>query len=101
MRAHHDFLRPKNIPCSARARKHLRAPRAREGARAPQQPGFTLIELLVVIAIIAILASLLLPALAKAKSKGQDIVCRNNLRQLQICWMLYVDDHNDVMPGAL
>src|SRR5882672_7954777 len=56
---------------------------------------FTLIELLV---IIAILAAMLLPALDKAKAKTQDISCRNNLRQLQLCWNLYVDDNNQALP---
>src|SRR5947208_1869175 len=61
---------------------------------------FTLIELLVVIAIIAILAALLLPALTRAKVKAQDISCRSNLRQLQLCWNLYVDDNNQALPPS-
>jgi prepilin-type N-terminal cleavage/methylation domain-containing protein/prepilin-type processing-associated H-X9-DG protein len=73
----------------------------RNRGRETRARGFTLIELLTVIAVIAILASLLLPALASAKSKGKAISCLSNERQLMLGCLLYVGDFNDAMPYNL
>lgn len=63
--------------------------RARDDADA-----FTLVELLAVIAVVAVLASMLLPVLAGAKGRAQSVQCLGNLKQLQLAWQLYADDHD-------
>jgi prepilin-type N-terminal cleavage/methylation domain-containing protein len=62
------------------------------------RPGFTLIELLVVIAIIAILAAMLLPGLARAKESARRIRCAGNLKQLELCLKVYLDENRTLFP---
>jgi len=62
--------------------------------------GFTLVELLVVIAVIGVLASLLLPVLARGKDQGRNTVCISQLRQLGIATRLYTEENNNVLPSA-
>jgi prepilin-type N-terminal cleavage/methylation domain-containing protein/prepilin-type processing-associated H-X9-DG protein len=64
----------------------------------PGKKGFTLIELLVVIAIIALLMSILMPALSKAKEQARAVVCMSNMHQWAIVWKLYTDENQGRFP---
>jgi prepilin-type N-terminal cleavage/methylation domain-containing protein len=66
----------------------------------PLTPGFTLIELLVVIAVIAVLLAILLPSLTRVREAGRRARCLANLRQIQIGWQTYADDHADLIVNG-
>jgi prepilin-type N-terminal cleavage/methylation domain-containing protein len=63
-----------------------------------KQQGFTLIELLVVIAIIALLMSILMPALQRVRKQGQAVACMSNLKQWGLIWYMYTEDNDDKFP---
>lgn len=68
--------------------------------RRPASRGFTLVELLVVIGIIALLISILLPSLNRARAKAQEIKCLSNLRQIGVGMAFYIDDNNSWLPAV-
>lgn len=70
-----------------------------KGDNADTRQAFTLIELLVVIAIIAVLAGLLFPVLGRAKAKGKDVACINNLKQWALATLMYANDNDDRLPA--
>ncbi len=68
---------------------------------APRTAGFTMVELLLVVVVVAVLASLLLPAVARSKGRAQALYCLRNLQQLQQAWMMYADDNSGWLPGVI
>ena len=74
--------------------------RKQEDVMIVQRRGFTLIELLVVIAIIAILMAILMPTLNRAKEQAKRGACLNNLRQLQLAWIMYADENDDKLVNG-
>jgi prepilin-type N-terminal cleavage/methylation domain-containing protein/prepilin-type processing-associated H-X9-DG protein len=77
----------------------MKTPKATQMSHRGTNKGFTLIELLVVISIIAILMSLLMPSIARAKAKAHQISCLNNMRQLNLAATMYAGDHDEEFPA--
>ncbi len=77
------------------------SPRSSRATAAHRAAGFTLAELLLVVVVIAVLASLLLPALARSKARAQALYCLRNLQQLQQAWTMYADENSGWLPGVI
>lgn len=75
----------------------MRFSASQQRPRARASRGFTLAELLVVIGVIGVVAAFLLPALHQAQNRSKTVVCLDNLKQLQLCWLMYAHDNNDVL----
>ena len=69
--------------------------------KARRAGGFTLIELLVVVSIIALLVSILLPALSKARGQAQDVICLTNMRQIGTAWFMYSNEYDQLLPAQM
>lgn len=80
------------------AKRKLLMPRTRTSSLRRSRAAFTLIELLVVIAIIAILAAILFPVFAKARDKGRETACLNNVKQITLGFLLFAQDNNETLP---